>query len=300
MRPTHTINTLHSKLGTKLGAFGSGTARWMLGWWEILFFGAQALVMGLSPSSYRLDTARIVARHIYQSMGSILPWYTILTALISLIMTRIVVVTALSYGLTQYALEMVVRVLVLELLPMAAALFVAMRYMAPMSSDIAALQRESLLGSWREDQTVLRDELMPRVLAGVVSVLTLTAVSAVVALLIAYLVVYGPSPWGFDAYTRMVGRVFSPAVALGFAVKSLLFSLAVGVIPVAAALINEPLAKLNAQLTTAVNIPVKTQVRPQASSSIGLTLANLGESGLVRLFLVIFMVEAATLMIKYF
>lgn len=276
MRSTHTINTLRSKLGT----FGSGTARWMLGWWDIVFFGAQALVMGLSPSSYRADTARILARHIYQSIGSILPWYTVLTALISLVMTRIVVVTALSYGLSQYALEMVVRVLVLELLPMSAALFVALRYMAPVSSDIATLQRESQSASWREDQTVLRDELMPRVLAGVVSVLTLTAVSALVALLIAYLVVYGLSPWGFDAYTRMVGRVFSPAVALGFAVKSLLFSLAVGVIPVAAALINEPLVKAN--------------------SNIGLTLANLGESGLVRLFLVIFMVEAATLMIKYF
>jgi phospholipid/cholesterol/gamma-HCH transport system permease protein len=236
--------------------------------------------MSLSPSSYRAETARIVARHIYQSIGSILPWYSVLTALISLVMTRIVVVTALSYGLSQYALEMVVRVLVLELLPMSAALFVALRYMAPVSADIATLQRESQLASWRDDQTVLRDELMPRVLAGVVSVLTLTAVSAVVALLIAYVVVYGLSPWGFDAYTRMVGRVFNPAVALGFAVKTLLFSLAVGVIPVAAALINEPLAK--------------------TTPNIGLTLANLGESGLVRLFLVIFMVEAATLMIKYF
>jgi phospholipid/cholesterol/gamma-HCH transport system permease protein len=280
MRPAHTINTLHSKLGTKVGAFGAGTMRWMLGWWEIVFFGAQALVMSLSPSSYRAETARVVARHIYQSIGQILPWYTVLTALISLVMTRIVVVTALSYGLSQYALEMVVRVLVLELLPISAALFVALRYMAPVSADIAALQRASKLAPWRNDQAVLRDELMPRVLAGVVSVLTLTAVSAVVALLIAYLVVYGLSPWGFEAYTRMVGRVFSPAVALGFAVKSLLFSLAVGVIPVAAALINEPLAK--------------------TTPNIGLTLANLGESGLVRLFLAIFMVEAATLMIKYF
>jgi phospholipid/cholesterol/gamma-HCH transport system permease protein len=276
MRPIQTINTLHSKLGT----LGTGTARWMLGWWEIVFFGAQALVVSFSPSSYRAGAAHILARHIYQSIGSILPWYTVLTALVSLVLTRIVVVTALSYGLSQYALEMVVRVLVLELLPISAALFVALRYMAPVSSDITALQRESRRSSWRDDQAVLRDELMPRVLAGVVSVLTLTAVSAVVALLIAYVVVYGLSPWGFDAYTRMVGRVFSPAVALGFAVKTLLFSLAVGVIPVAAALINEPLAKV--------------------SPHIGLTMANLGESGLVRLFLVIFMVESATLMIKYF
>jgi phospholipid/cholesterol/gamma-HCH transport system permease protein len=205
---------------------------------------------------------------------------------VSLVITRIVVVTALSYGLSQYALEMVVRVLVLELLPISAAIFVALRYMAPISSDVAMMQRESQLASWREDQTVLRDELMPRVLAGVVSVLTLTAVSAVLALLIAYVVVYGLSPWGFDAYTRMVGRVFGPAIALGFAVKSLLFSLAVGVIPIAASMMNESTSGGS-----------KEKVR---AARVGLNLAGISESSMVRLFLVIFLIEAATLTIRYF
>jgi phospholipid/cholesterol/gamma-HCH transport system permease protein len=282
MRPTNTVNKLHSKLGT----FGLGTARWLLGWWDIVYFGAQAMVIALSPSSYRAHTAGIVARHIYLSVGSILPWYSVLAAVVSLVITRIVVVTALSYGLSQYALEMVVRVLVLELLPISAAIFVALRYMAPISSDVATMQRESHLASWRDDQTVLRDELMPRVLAGVVSVLTLTAVSAVLALLIAYVVVYGLSPWGFDAYTRMVGRVFGPAIALGFAVKSLLFSLAVGVIPIAASMLNESMADTS-----------KEKVR---AARVGLNLAGISESSMVRLFLVIFMIEAATLTIRYF
>jgi phospholipid/cholesterol/gamma-HCH transport system permease protein len=149
------------------------------------------------------------------------------------------------------------------------------------------MQREAQLASWRHDQVVLRDELMPRVLAGVVSVLTLTAVSAVLALVIAYVVVYGLSPWGFDAYTRMVGRVFGPAIALGFAVKSLLFSLAVGVIPIAASMLNE-------SMTDANN---KEKVR---AARVGLNLAGISESSLVRLFLVIFMIEAATLSIRYF
>ena len=282
MRPTHTVNKLHSKLGT----LGMGTARWLLGWWDIVYFGAQALVIALSPSSYRAHTAGTVARHIYLSVGSILPWYSVLAAVVSLVITRIVVVTALSYGLSQYALEMIVRVLVLELLPISAAIFVALRYMAPISSDVATMQRESQLASWRDDQTVLRDELMPRVLAGVVSVLTLTAVSAVLALVIAYVVVYGLSPWGFDAYTRMVGRVFGPAIALGFAVKSLLFSLAVGVIPIAASMLNESTADGD-----------KEKVR---AARVGLNLAGISESSLVRLFLVIFMIEAATLTIRYF
>jgi phospholipid/cholesterol/gamma-HCH transport system permease protein len=269
------MNQLHHKLG----AVGSGAARWMLGWWDIVYFGAHAMVLGLSPSSYNTHTARLVARHIYQSVGAILPWYVVLTALISLVMTRIVVVTALSYGLSQYALEMVVRVLVLELLPISAALFVALRYMAPVSNDVAQLQRDAKLASWKVDQIVLRDDLMPRVIAGVTSVLTLTAVSAVIALLIAYVVVYGLSPWGFDIYTRMVGRVFDPAVSLAFAIKSLLFSLAVGVIPIAAGLLNEPVT-----------------LRRQGA----LPSWRMGESGLVRLFLVIFMIEATTLAVKYF
>lgn len=284
MRTANTVNKLHSKMGT----LGMGAARWMLGWWDIVYFGAQALVIALSPSSYRVHTAGIVARHIYLSVGSILPWYSVLAAVVSLVITRIVVVTALSYGLSQYALEMVVRVLVLELLPISAALFVALRYMVPVSSDIAVMQRESQLASWRDDQTVLRDELMPRVLAGVVSVLTLTAVSAVLALVIAYVVVYGLSPWGFDAYTRMVGRVFGPAIALGFAVKSLLFSLAVGVIPIAASMLNASMADSDSN---------REKVR---AARVGLNLASISESSLVRLFLVIFMIEAATLMIRYF
>ena len=282
MRSTPTVN----KLNRKMGMFGMGTVRWLLGWWEIVYFGAQALVIALSPSSYRAHTAGLAARHIYLSVGSILPWYSVLAAVVSLVITRIVVVTALSYGLSQYALEMVVRVLVLELLPISAAIFVALRYMAPISSDVARMQRESPLASWRDDQAVLRDELMPRVLAGVVSVLTLTAVSAVLALVIAYVVVYGLSPWGFDAYTRMVGRVFGPAIALGFAVKSLLFSLAVGVIPIAASMLNESIADGG-----------KEKVR---AARVGLNLAGISESSLVRLFLVIFMIEAATLTIRYF
>lgn len=50
-----------------------------------------------------------------------------MSTLLSLVLIRVVVVTALSYGLSQYALQMVVRVLVLELIPLSAAMFVALR-----------------------------------------------------------------------------------------------------------------------------------------------------------------------------
>ena len=57
------------------------------------------------------------------------------------------IVTALSYGLTQYALEMVVRVLVLELIPLTAALFAALRCTIPNGVEIAALRRAASWGA---------------------------------------------------------------------------------------------------------------------------------------------------------
>lgn len=94
--------------------------RWALAWGRIVYLGAVMLVLVLSPSSYTRAARRTLARHIYLDTAPILMGFTVLAALLALVITRIVVVTALSYGLSRYALEMVIRVLVLELIPLTA------------------------------------------------------------------------------------------------------------------------------------------------------------------------------------
>jgi phospholipid/cholesterol/gamma-HCH transport system permease protein len=71
-------------------------------------------------------------------------------------------------------------------------------------------------------------------LAGTFAVLLLAALNCVVALLLTYLTVHGFSRWGLPTYTRSVGQVFSAAVTLIFALKTLFFSLAVAIVPLAA------------------------------------------------------------------
>jgi len=104
---------------------------WALAWWRIVYLGAVVLVLALSPSSYGRAGRGLLARRMYLETTPILLGFTALAALLSLVVTRIVVVTALSYGLSRYALEMVIRVLVLELIPLTAAMFVAMRCAIP-------------------------------------------------------------------------------------------------------------------------------------------------------------------------
>lgn len=229
--------TSHGSWLQAFGSIGKMPVRWLAAWWSIIEFGATVLVLAMSPSSYRPHVNRAVARHLYLDTAPILGWFTVLSALLTLVITRIVVVTAYSYGLSQYALEMVVRVLVLELIPLTAALFVALRCTIPNGAALAEMRRLGHFDAMRGRglDPVVR-EVLPRVLAGVFSAITLAALSCVVALGLAYLAVYGLSTAGISAYTRMFGHVFNPAVSLIFVLKTLFFSLAVSVIPMASAL----------------------------------------------------------------
>lgn len=239
-----------------------------------MVLGADLFVLVLSPLSYRAASRANLMHHIYLATAPSLMWFTVLTATFSLVLIRIVVVTALSYGLSLYALEMVVRVLVLELIPLTAALFVAVRYSIPRGSD---LYKQRIRGGFDtlslQHKDPIAQELLPSVVAGVFAVLTLAAVSCVVALVLAYFMVYGFTTAAFMIYTRTVGQIFNPAVTLIFALKTLFFSLTVSLIPAGISLQDLPRA---------------------------LSRASVELQGLIRMFAVLLLIEMASLVGNYY
>jgi len=261
-----------SREGT-LYELGRALLRWLAGWWRIVHLGALTLVLTLSPSTYHRANRQALARNIYLDTTPNLLWFTVLSALISLVLIRIVVVTAVSYGLTQYALEMVVRVLVLELIPLTAAVFAAVRVTLPNGTEIAELRARGEFESLRQrGLDPLQYEVLPRVVSGVFCVLMLAAVSGVLALVFAYLHVYGFTFEGFARYTRDVGRVFGAPLMLVFALKTLFLALAVALIPVASVLYD---------------LPRGARMSPELQ-------------GLVRMFLAILLIEALSLVGNYY
>ena len=210
--------------------------RWAQGWGRVIGLGAQLGALAMAPSSYSPAFRGAHARELVEATQASLAWFAVVSAVASLVIIRIVWVTSLSYGLSRYALEMVVRVLVLELIPMSAALFVALRSSIANGAEIAALRAQGAFDG--EPQHVLRLEVLPRVLAGLFAVLVLAAVAALIALVLAYLLVYGFTPWGFGGYTRTVGQVFSPTVTLIFMLKTLFLGLAVSLIPMASIFVD--------------------------------------------------------------
>ena len=195
---------------------------WLLGWWQLLLFGAQLLVLALSPSSWRRTQRGLIVRELYAATTPLLPAFSIGTAVVAQIIIRIVLATASSYGLSQYALDVLVRTLVLELIPLSAALYAGVRYTMP--AEHVRLTRAQGLGP-------LRDAVLPRALAGMFATITLTLLSAMIALALTYFSVYGLTSWGLPGFVRGVGHVFGPVIVLIFVLKTLFLSLAVAIIP---------------------------------------------------------------------
>ena len=254
------------------------TRQWLARAWRTIHFAALILSLAIFPSTYTRDNRAAIARQIVGGMWPNLLWFTVLCALVSLVLIRIVVVTALSYGLSKFALEMVVRVLVLELIPLTAAAFVALRCTLPNGVELAEMRaRGDLEALQRQGIDAVQREALPRVLAGVFSVLTLAAVCCLTSLLLAYLSIYGFTPWGIAGYNRVVGQVFSPAVTMIFVLKTAFFSLAVSLIPMASALYDS------------ANISLHS--RSKAASEL---------ASMVRLFSVILVIEVASLIGNYY
>ena len=254
------------------------TLQWLTKAWRTVYFAALMLSLAFSASSYQRDNRIPMAQQIVTGTGANLLWFTIVCALVSLVLIRIVVVTAISYGLSKFALEMVVRVLVLELIPLTAAIFVALRCTLPDGLELTEIRAQgdwdTLLGQGVDP---LQREALPRVMAGIFSVLLLVSVSCVTSLTLAYLTLYGFSPWGLDGYTRVVGQVFSPAVSLILTFKTVAFSLAVSLIPMSSSIYDTEHAIAHGRLKAALEL-----------------------SSMARLFAVILLIEVACLLVNYY
>lgn len=245
------------------------------GWLKVFSFALTALVGVMSPSMYNKATRLVVQKQIYFTAWQILPGFALFAALFSFLIIEIVGTTAAKYGLYEYALELIVRILVLEILPLMTVLFIALRTGAAINTEVALMKIQNELDALRRmGIDPLRLELLPRVIGGTISVLALTAVNIVVALWLTHLLMIEFHPWSLTPsdYTRMIGRVLDLPALVVLWLKTLAFGFAVTVIPIAEGL----------------STPQKLFYAPIAVLR-----------GMVRLFFSLMLIEAAALAVVY-
>ena len=200
----------------------NGLGGWLADLYRYLRFAALLIVAGLSPSVHDRATRRHTSRILCAAAWQPLPGYLLTSILISAVLTRIVTVTAAGYGLSHLALEAILRVFVVELLPLAATLAVAARAL-PMAM-------QQLSAAPGRPRASLRDAL-PFAVGNGIAVGVLAVIGGLLSLVVAYLVVHGFSPWALAGYARLIGQVFDPLLAVALAAKLALFGIAVGIAP---------------------------------------------------------------------
>lgn len=246
---------------------------WFRAWARAGHFALAAAAAAFSRSTYTSETRAVALRQVYFTVWQVLVGFTLFCALLSLVVIEITVNAARAYGLANYALELVFRVLVLDLLPLGTALFVAIRSGSAMSTEVALMHASGQLEAMqRAGIDPLEREFVPRVVAAALSVISLTVFTCAIALVLAYIAMYGLSPWGFTEYTRTVALVFTPPRLAGLVLKCVVFGVAVAVIPIAAGL------DATKQLKSA---PVAVM------------------GGMVRLVLALGLIEVLSLAVKY-
>ena len=254
-------------------AFGGEIILRPRSWRRLLRFGGFATVAALSPSSYGAEARAVAVRQIYLTAWKVLPGYLAFSALLSAVIIEIVRRAAHAYGLSHVALELVLRVLVLELIPLLTALFVALRSGAAIGAEVALMRVSGELEDHDSDASPLHAELVPRISAAALSVFSLTTLSIALSMYLAYSLFFGGSTAGFFVFTRVVGNVFDLPILIGLILKCLVFGLAVALIPLATGLEAE-----RGELHT---VPAAVL------------------AGLMKLFLVIGVIEVLSLVVKY-
>jgi phospholipid/cholesterol/gamma-HCH transport system permease protein len=210
---------------------------WIRAWGRALLFAFTAAAAALSFSTYTARTRSLAMKQVYFAAWQVLPGFTLFAAVLSWVVIQITVSLAREYNLAQFALELAFRVVVLELVPLLTALYVALRSGAAIVTEVAVMASNGELEELRSaDIDPYEREFVPRIAAAAMSVFTLTVVSCFVVMLIAYLVMYGASPWGFNEYSRTVALVFGPGDLGGFLLKCVAFGVVVAVIPISAGL----------------------------------------------------------------
>lgn len=212
---------------------------WWLLWWNNLYVGSAALLLMASPASYSLRLWNTVAQRVYVRLKWPLVLFLLLVALASSVLTRIVAQSLAGYGLAGLTMPLVQRVLVLELLPLAAALVVAIKMGIPMGAELAGLRRARHLQRVRQaGGDPLRSELLPRLLMSLYASTMFTAFGSVLAMGTLYVGVYGYTAAGLSLFTHEFGRIMTVPFSIIYFLKVLSFGFVVGLIPLTSGIYN--------------------------------------------------------------
>lgn len=128
-------------LAASIESLGARFVGWFAVGYGLFAFAGRAALLMLDRSTWNRATYDVVIKQVYFTAVQILPVFLGYALVISWLLITIILSTAREFGLTEFATEMTIRVLVLELLPFLTALFIALRSGSAINTEVAQIGR---------------------------------------------------------------------------------------------------------------------------------------------------------------
>lgn len=232
----------------KQGQHGSAAARsvngsvwnhmqeWWWLWWSNAYLGSTALILLCTPNRSWLATARVVVLHTYLRLHWALVFFIFIAALSNTVITEIVSKTLSQYGMGTLASTLMIRVMLAEVIPIAAALIVAIKLTIPLGAELSRLRQSRHLNRLQDaGLDPYRMEFLPRLLMGIYGAIMFSIIGSAVVVLTLYQGIYGFTSAGYESFTNIFARVMTPFFTFIFAGKAIAFGYIVALIPLTSA-----------------------------------------------------------------
>jgi phospholipid/cholesterol/gamma-HCH transport system permease protein len=224
-------------------------------WGQWIMSAAMLTVLSFSPAELRQQRNGRISYDVVKACWPLWPWLLLLIGGFFGVLFGLAFEVAAPLGLTQLAADLIIRVVVLELAPLLVAMVVLIKITLPQTMQLRRLSREqaSLEDAWEQG---LHFEALPRILASFFAVVLISLSLTQLLLLLSYLQLYGFNPSGFNSFTRQIGLVFEPAMAMAWLVNIFLLAWCVSLLPMATLLVPSMAKEHNAdvQLQTLIRV----------------------------------------------
>lgn len=216
---------------------------------------AMLTVLSVTPSVLRQQRHGRLSRDIVKACWPLWPIVLLFFGLFFGVLFGLAFDAAATLGLSSLVAEIVIRIVILEMAPVLVALVVLINITLPQTSHLRrrARQQNLVADAWEQG---LHIEALPRLLASFFVVVLVTVSGTLLLLVVTYVQLYGLSLSGFEAFARLVGTIFEPAMVFAWTVKLLLKAWCVSILPMATLLVPSMVHQHNAdlQLSTLIRV----------------------------------------------
>src|SRR4030065_1383965 len=160
-------------LATSIESLGARVVGWFTVGYGMFAFLAKAGLRLIERTTWSRATFDVVVKQVYFTAVQILHVFMGYVLVISWLIITIILSTARDFGLTAFASEMTIRVLVLELLPFLTALLIALRSGSAINTEVALMQVNNELDALAHCKVPpMQFGFLPRLIGGGGSVVT--------------------------------------------------------------------------------------------------------------------------------